>query len=221
MIAPARSARRREPAWHAPFLDMLPAIVRAARHSFRTLDPERRDDAVQEVVANACQAYCRLVQLDKPDLAYPQALARYAVAQYRDGRRVGNRLNVHDVLSPYAQRRKAIRVDRLDRRDPDSDEWLEAVVEDPHTRPPENAAFRIDFSNWLATLPARRRRIALTLARGEPTVSAAARFGMSPGRISQLRRVFRDAWQSFQSQPHAASTINGEANRRSRPIAGR
>ena len=43
----------RKPAWHRQFLAMLPMIVRHARVSFRHLDPEAREEAVTEVVANA------------------------------------------------------------------------------------------------------------------------------------------------------------------------
>jgi hypothetical protein len=37
--------------------------------SFRHLVGEARQDAIQEVVANALVAFCRLVQLGKTDLA--------------------------------------------------------------------------------------------------------------------------------------------------------
>ena len=40
------------PAWHAGFLEMLPAIRRQARLAFRHLDPEAREEAVEEAVAN-------------------------------------------------------------------------------------------------------------------------------------------------------------------------
>lgn len=70
------------------------------------LKPEAREDATQEVIANALVASARLAQLGKSELAYPSVLARYAVAQFQDGRRLGNRRNVREVLSPYAQKRK-------------------------------------------------------------------------------------------------------------------
>jgi hypothetical protein len=201
MIAPVRpfsSSRARSPAWHVAFLAMLPAIVAHARLAFRRLDPEARQDAIQEVVANAYRAYARLVHLKKAEIAYPTVLARYAVAQYHDGRRVGNRLNVQDVLSPYAQRRKGFTVQRLDRRDPESGGWMEAVVEDPKTPPPDQAAFRIDFHRWLDELPRRNRRVAECLALGNSTSQVAKRFRVSAGRVSQLRRELADEWQRYQ-----------------------
>ena len=82
---------------------MLPAIRRQARISFRSVPPEARDELIQEVVANCLVAYRRLVQLGKHDIAYPSALARFAVKQVRAGRRVAGRLAARDVLSEHGR----------------------------------------------------------------------------------------------------------------------
>ena len=89
------------PHWHKAFLALLPAILRHAKIAFAYLKPEARSEAVAEVVANSCQAYARLVELGKTDLAYASALARYGVKQTHDHRKVGGHLNVLDVLSKY------------------------------------------------------------------------------------------------------------------------
>ena len=73
--------RKSPPAWHAAFEAMLPLIKTHAKVSFRYLSPEAREEAVQEVICNACCAYARLVELKKTDLAYPSALARFGVVQ--------------------------------------------------------------------------------------------------------------------------------------------
>jgi len=185
---------------------MLPAIETHARLVFRHLDPEAREDAVEETIANALVAFVRLVQLQKTDVAYPSALARYAVAQIHDGRRVGNRLNVRDVLSPYAQKQKDIQVERLDRFDKEDDCWVEAVVEDHRTPVPEQAAFRCDFPAWLASLPRRNRRIAVSLSLGHSTSEVAKRFRVSPGRVSQLRREMHQSWDEFHGDSTAGAT---------------
>ena len=104
--APNPRRRKPVPAWHRELLAMLPKIVAHARVCFRHLKPEARGEAVQEVVCNALKAFVRLVELGKADIAYPSPLARYAVAQVRDGRKVGASLNIKDVLSPYCQRQK-------------------------------------------------------------------------------------------------------------------
>jgi len=188
------------PAWHAGFLALLPAIVHQASRAFRRFRPEARQEAIEEVAANACAAYVRLFNLGKTDVAYATPLANYGIRQVRDGRRVGNRLNVRDVLSRYAQRRKGFVVDRLDRYDAKEDAWLEIVVEDRHASPADVAATRIDFADWLLTLPRRRRRIAETLAVGEGTGAVARRFRLSPSRISQLRYEYYQSWQRFHGE---------------------
>ena len=66
----------RKPAWHQQFLAMLPRIIAHARIAFRHLDPEGREDAVIEVVANAFCAFARLVELGKADIAYASPLAK-------------------------------------------------------------------------------------------------------------------------------------------------
>ena len=106
MICRPSRPRRTTAPWQVRFLAMLPAIEAQARFAFRRLDPEAREDAIQETIANALVAFVGLVQREKTDVAYPTALVRFAVAQIHDGRRVGNRLNVRDVLSPYAQQQK-------------------------------------------------------------------------------------------------------------------
>lgn len=92
---------------------MLPQIQDSAAFAFRDLGLEARQAALQEVTVSALLAFVRLFQLGEDDLAYPTVLARYGASQYRSGRRVGSRLNIRDVLSPYAQRQKSFRVGRL------------------------------------------------------------------------------------------------------------
>jgi hypothetical protein len=185
------------PAWHKGFLAMLPAILKHARIAFRCLRPEARHEAVQEVVCNAMAAYAALVERGKVALAYPSVLARFAVAQTRDHRKVGGHLNCRDVSSPYCQRLKGIVVERLDRFDEEENAWTEAVVEDRTAGPAEIARTRIDFNAWLKHLPRRNRRIAEALAAGQNTGDVAERFNVSAGRISQLRRELHRSWQEF------------------------
>ena len=194
------SPKRRKPAWHKKFMAMLPTIRRYARVAFRHLRGDERDDAIQEVVSNCLVAYVRPFKKKKTDVAHPTVLVKYAIAQYADGRRVGNRLNIREVLSKYAQRAKRFIVNRLDQFDKDENAWIEAVVEDTHTPVAEQAAFRIDFPEWLDQLSRRNRRIAEALAQGNTTSSVAKRFRVSPGRISQKRREFCQSWKNFHGE---------------------
>ena len=186
MVSSASRSRSRRPvpAWHEKFIAMLPAIVRHARISFRALGPEARQEAIQEAVCNACAATARLAELGKLDLAYASVLGRFAVAQVRDGRKVGDKLNCRDILSPYCQRLKHLTIERLDRFDEEENAWAEAVVEDTRTATvPDIVAFRCDFADWLRSLRRRDRRIAETLALGNRTGAVAKRFKLSEGRV--------------------------------------
>jgi hypothetical protein len=186
---------------------MLPKIAGHARVSFRYLKPEARAEAVQEVVCNALQAFVRLVQLKKTDLAYPTVPAKYGVAQTRDHRKVGGHLNVCDVSSEYRQRLKGVVVERLDHYDDEDDAWQEAVVEDTRTASvPDIVAFRCDFADWLSSLKRRDRRIAESLALGNRTTDVAKRFKVCSGRVSQLRRELAASWRKFVGDaPEAAA----------------
>lgn len=189
------------PAWHAGYLRMLPDICRQAKIRLRHWPAEARADAVQEIVADTVVAYARLAEFGKEELAFPMPLVNYAVKKFCAGRRVGNRLNIRDVMSKYCQRRKAIAVERLDYFDDKADEWQEILVEDRHASPADVAAIRIDFREWLKTLPVRTRRIAELLATGESTSAIAQMFSITASRISQLRQELRRSWFLFVGDP--------------------
>jgi hypothetical protein len=193
-------SRTKPPAWHAAFLATLPSIRRQAQFAFRKIHTELREELIQEVVANCLAAYARLVELGKEQLAFPSALARFAIAQVRVGRQVGNRLRIGDAMSRYAQHRKGFHVERLDQFHEENEEWQEILIEDRRAGPAEIAACRIDFASWLRRLPSRRRKIALTLAEGETTTTAAKKFGVTAARISQLRQWLKESWEAFQGE---------------------
>jgi hypothetical protein len=148
------------------------------------------------------------VKLGRESLAFRSALARFAIAQTRAGRRVGSSLRIYDILSNYAQHRKGFQVERLDYFDVEENCWQEIVVEDKRATPAEIGALRIDFSEWMRRLPYRQRKIAMTLATGETTKATAKKFAMSPARISQLRREFQLSWFAFHGEVPAPTSGN-------------
>src|SRR5436190_1302217 len=154
-----------QPDWPARFLLLLPLIPRIARHAFRRLSREQREDAVQEVIASAYVAFARLVERGKEDVAFATPLARYAIAQFRAGRRVGSRLNLHDLSSPYCEQRNNVALESLFRLT-DTGRWQEILVEDKRSSPATIAATRLDFRAWLRRLDRRKRVAAKVLAEG-------------------------------------------------------
>jgi len=158
MIADAK--RMRAQALQERFVDMLPSIRQQARVAFRGKSEELRQELTAEVVANCFVAFVRLVERGLDDIIYPTPLAQYAIRQTLDGRKVGGSLNVNDVSSKYAQRSKRFVLESLDRYNQRKAEWKEVLVEDRHSGPAETAASRIDFADWLRSLPRRQRRSA-------------------------------------------------------------
>jgi hypothetical protein len=208
MIALAKRPKQKHshPAWHDAFEKMLPAIIRNAQFAFRSVPAEPREEAVAEVVALCWTAFSRLAERNKQHVASPTALARFAVAQYRDGRRATGRQSPRDVMSTTAQQRKRFGIERLERFDGDECRWKEVIIEDRRAGPAETAACRLDFAAWLKLLPRRRRKIALVLANGETTSAAAKKFGVTPARVSQLRLWLKENWEAFQGQATAGQT---------------
>jgi hypothetical protein len=175
------------------FVHMLPRIRRQACIAFRRLRPDRKDELIQEVVANAYCAFVRLVDRGKADVAYATPLAKFAIWQVTAGRQVGTEPNLRDVLSPQAHAAGEITVERLDEFDHEQGELRAALIEDRRATP----ASRIDMAAWLRSLSCRTRRIATTLAMGETTSGAARQFKLSSARISQLREELKKSWESF------------------------
>ena len=190
--------------WHAPFLEMLPAIREVALKVFSGLDPDAREEAAAEVVAYAVVAFKALWDQGKPELAYPTVLAMYGAKRVKIGRKVGCKLNVRDVSSEYCQLQKGLTVERLDRYDKYEGAWIEAVVEDHHTPVVDQVWFRIDFPDWLSLFPDRDRRIAEALAAGSRTGEVAREFEVSAGRISQMRKRFAESWSVFHGEEEEA-----------------
>jgi hypothetical protein len=166
--------------------------------AFRNLRPQERVEAVAEVVANAFVAFRRLAERDKLDVAYPSPLARFAVAQVRAGRRVGNQLASHDVYSVLVQRQQDYMIESLETMDPDV--WCEALVDNTVTPVADAAAFRLDFSAWLGSLCQRDRKLIKFLSLGNTPRETARQFRLSQARISQLRGGLRNGWQEFQGE---------------------
>jgi len=194
--------------WQRGFLALLSEIHAQVRFAFRRLPAERRQEAVQESLANALVAYRRLAELGKTDLAYASPLAKYAVRQVCSGRQVASSLNKYETLAGYAQRKLGFSVDRLSSPDASDGTWKELLVEDRRATPADLAASRLDFAAWWRRLPWRKRRIAAALAAGATTGETARRFKLTAGRISQLRRELQLSWQTFQGECPAADAAD-------------
>jgi hypothetical protein len=194
------------------FLSILPRIELHALVYFRWIRcPQRKADAVAETVAISWNWFVRLVERGKDPLSFPVMLASYAARAVRCGRRLCGQEKGKDALSSLAQQRHGFFVasllhsvaSRYEERysqvhgQTKQDALEECLRDNTQTPVPDQVCFRIDFPDWLTTLTPRKRQIVRAMSDNERTLDLSQRFGLSPGRISQLRRELRDDWWRF------------------------
>jgi hypothetical protein len=184
---------------HAGFLAIVPRIEAHGKVYFRHLKcPDRREDAVAEMVALSWLWFLRLAAKGKDATHFASALATFAARAVRAGRRLAGKDPAGDVLSPAAQSRCGFTVCSLPAHSTLSGNPLqEALIDNAKSPIPEQVAFRLDWPCWLATRTDRDRRIVADLLLGERTGDVATRHGLTAGRISQLRTQFHHDWLAF------------------------
>jgi hypothetical protein len=108
------------------------------------------------------------------------------------GRRICGNEKLHDVLSSRAQQLHSFTVQSLPQYETaeGDNEALDALRNNHKTPTPDQVQFRIDFPAWRLTRTERDRRVIDELMRGERTLDVSNRHGLTPSRISQLRREY-------------------------------
>jgi hypothetical protein len=197
MIAEQKSKSSTTNTWQDGFLELLPRIEKRASVVFRRLDPEAREEAVTEVVANAACAYERLFQRGELHRAFASSLAKYAIAHYFAGRRTGSPDNSRDVYSLLVPRKACQSIRSTHASKLSTDAWVAGLVDNRQTSIPDQVSFRMDFPRWLAHQTPRNKRIAERLCLGYTTSEVSREFKISAGRISQLRRQLADSWADY------------------------
>lgn len=196
----------------ARFLTILPRIERHGRVYFRHVKcPAKKSDFISEMVALCWKWIVRLAERGKDGFRFPMMLATFAAKQVKCGRRLAGQDKAKDAMSPVAQHRHGFQVESLPISTRVSweqiyggvggqrltDECEERLRDNTRTPPDEQAAFRIDWPAWLCTRTERDRRIIDQMALGERTKHLSHKFGISPARVSQLRREYHDDWVRF------------------------
>lgn len=207
--SPRRALRRLQ----NQFLDLLPRIEQHAQIYFRHITcVVQKADCVAETVALCWKWFLRLVQKGKEVGQFVRVLANYAARAVRCGRRLCVSERAKDVLSKHAQYVHSFQVERL----PSSprtahedlygtphgqeiqDAYEERLRDNTITPPPDAAAFRIDFPRFLGRLAPRDQKMAMFLSLGHSAKTTARKFGLSPGRVTQLRQRWRTEWETSQ-----------------------
>ncbi len=185
----------------------MKAVEDAARFAFRRrMRRQDYEEALAEVVAAAWSAWHGLIRKGKDPLAVGvTGIANNAIRYVRNGRRVGNTSCGPGAMDVFrkAQKARDFKVVSLDSNDqfiPGSlvGTWKEWLACDHRVGPADEACFRLDFSAWLADLPEKKRRVAESLAEGHEPGLVARLVGVSPARVSQLRRELAESWRAFQ-----------------------
>jgi hypothetical protein len=199
---PAHGPGQSVGALHARFLAVLPRIVRHGQVYFRHVRcPFQKEDCIAEMVALSWKWYLRLVERGKDPAGFVSTFAGYAARAVRRGRRLAGQESGRDVLAPAARQCHGFAVGRLpDYTTPYGGAWQESLADNTRSPVDEAAAFRLDFPCWLATLAERDRRLVEDMTLGHRTGELARQFGLSAGRVSQLRRQYHSAWRRFHGE---------------------
>jgi hypothetical protein len=183
------------------FLAILQRLKAHSHAAFRRVRcPHRRADQVAEAVAWLW--FPRLARRGEDASRFPASLALFAAHAVRGGRRLAGLEPPRDVLSPSAQRRHDFAVGSLvEGGCPESILVEEAQRGDARTPVPEHVSFRPDFPPWLRRRSRRDRRLVRALLQGGQAREVARWLGLSPARVSQVRRELYADWTSFLADP--------------------
>jgi hypothetical protein len=184
--------------WQAQFLEIVPEIEQRVRRVFWNVESQLHDECVQDCVIHCLLAYMRLFKRGRSESVTPRNLVWYAVLQVKRGREAGAGLNSREPLSRYAQFRRKISAVSLSAYDLNSGDWIDSFVADKRISVADQVALRVDLRDWFNTLPMRTNQIATELALGASTAEVARQFGVSAGRVSQLRRELEASWIEYQ-----------------------
>jgi hypothetical protein len=198
---------------HQQFESTLPALRRNFRYLLRRRWRDR-DDLFAEAVACAWKAWVGLVAMGRDPIAVGvSGIAAFAVRHTLKGRRIGrgrdgggrHKMDVQHRRAQQLGGYKVVSYDtgKVEQCDDGPAAWKEWVAVDRHMGPADAAAFRVDFSSWLAGLPERRRRTAGLLAEGHGTLEVARWVGVTPAAVSQARSWLARSWRDFQGEARA------------------
>jgi hypothetical protein len=149
---------------HQQFVDALPAMNETIRYNFRGWPRRRRAEAIDAARAACWLAWHGLLARGKDPLVVGVTAIAFNASRYvKNERQFGcgtSGPGGRDIFHHKAQADCGFKIISLDREvGPDrgaaSDAWREWLAEDNSVSPADEAAFRVDFEDWLASLPGR------------------------------------------------------------------
>ena len=187
---------------HAHFLALLPRIETHGRIYFRHVKCQcKKDEAIAEMRALAWKWFLRLAQRGKDPADFLVTFTRFLARAVNSGKRLCGQEKAKDVLSNQAQQKHGFVVETFSQNSsPTGNVWDEALQDNTQSEVLDQVIFRIDFPKWRSTFTERDQRLIDQLMVGEQTDQVARKFGLTPGRVSQLRREYKADWQRFNDE---------------------
>jgi DNA-directed RNA polymerase specialized sigma24 family protein len=197
------------------FESAIPVLAKNFRYLFRRRWRDR-DDLFAEAYACAWKAWRGLIARGRDPIAVGvTGIAAYAVRHTLKGRLIGrgrnsggrNKMSIEHARAQQLGGYRIISYDSGEalRNDYGPGAWENWVATDHRMGPAEAAAFRIDFSQWLASLPERRRLAAELLSEGRGTGEVAGQLGITAAAVSQTRSYLERKWREYQQEMPAAA----------------
>lgn len=173
------------------FVEVVRVIEKAIHWVLMACPKSERAEAHHEAIALSWSRFRRLAERGLNPTSFPSTIGRWAAIHVLAGRKIVGSWSANCVMSFVPRNRLGFSLERLDGR------LAAALVADDKASVAEQAAFRIDFRDWLSKMSERDRGIAADLACGSTTKELAAKHRLSEARISQKRREFAASWSGF------------------------
>ena len=171
---------------------MHTVIQRHATVVFRHLPAVEREEAVAEAVAAGFVSFIRLKARGKDASVFPSALATFAALYVKNGRHIGSKTNSREIMSGSAWGRHA----QPQNLPQENSRWHDLVTDDS-TPIPDQVAFKIDWGDFVNVQSPRHRRMIHLLGVGHTASWVARKFRLSPSRVTQLRKEWRQQWLMY------------------------
>lgn len=170
------------------FAQMVPELQRMAGAHFRHLDPEGREESVQNSIGLAWKHFHALIEKERGGATeLIRSCLFYAIRQTKAGRSVqgSGGKKAKDVY--VNARRGKVSFEKVD----------PAHFVSDATPVPDQASFRVDVPDFFNTLNERQRSMTEDLMMGRTTAEVAAKHKVTPSAISQWRSRFKDLFDRY------------------------
>ena len=179
---------------HAEFMAIVPLVEQRARMRFRSIRCHvTREDKIAECVALAWQHFKRASEQGQDVRQCAGGFAGNVVKAVACFNTLCGRQRRKDVLSPAAQQGHGFAVEYCDL-------FRELCCADGTVPVPDQAAFHVDLTEFLGTLPEREQQWAARLAEGHDSYAVSREFGFEGSRVTQQRRKWRQQWEAWHGE---------------------